>query len=112
MTESAVQLGFTSRLSELMAHGVPVRKAVRDIGSACMAGQKMQSLCAEIGRGLEEGRTLSSVLASCATVSFPRWYTAFVGAAEQSGCVGETFSFLSETIIDGEPATDQAVGDV
>lgn len=98
MTELSLRFDFTSRLSELVGRGVPLRKAVRELGNLASSGEKMQALCREIGDGLEEGRTFSSVLASCAAVKFPSWYTAFVGAAEEKDCVGETFAFLSQVM--------------
>ncbi len=98
MRKESLQLDFTSGLSELMERGRPVRQAVQEIALAGKKQGKMQALCKEIGDGLEEGRALSSVLASCVTLSFPRWYTAFVGAAEAKDCMGETFAFLAETM--------------
>lgn len=95
MTDEQIRITFTSRLSELTGRGIPVRKAVRDIGNS-KTGKKMQTLCGEVGKGLEEGRRLSSVLATCLTIHFPRWYTAFVAASESKDCMGESFAFLAE----------------
>ena len=98
MRNEFLLLNFTASLSELMERGMSVRAAVREIASTGGREKKVQALCGEIGTGLEEGRTLSSVLASCLTLPFPRWYTAFVGAAEAKDCMGETFAFLAETV--------------
>ena len=110
MTEAKIQLGFTSRLSDLMGRGISMRRAVRELESMSLADPRMQMLCAEVGRGLEEGRNISSVLASCSTVSFPRWYTVCIGAAEEKGCVGETLAFLSQTMQSRQKALSAFAG--
>ena len=98
MTQSAAIENFTRQLSELVGNGIPIRTSLGHMQEIPSAHQRVRRIASEIGTGLEEGRTLSAVLASCGSVCFPQWYTAFVGAAEENGCMPETLAFLSRTL--------------
>ena len=98
MSNVSIILTFTQQFADLLACGVPMRQAARQLGAVPLQSARIRHVCDEIGTGLEDGRTLSSVLASCTRARFPRWYTAFVSAAEENNCITETLCFLAQTL--------------
>ena len=98
MTQTGTLLCFTAQLSELLIHGIPVRKALIEMSGMTGSPKLTRRLSLEAALGIEDGRTFSAVLSSCELVRFPHWYTAFVAAAEENGCLSETLAFLARTL--------------
>ena len=98
MSATNMLLTFTEQFADLLTSGVPIRQAVRQMSTMRANPHRLRAVSAEVGAGLEEGRTLSSVLASCVSVRFPAWYTAFVSVAEEHDCITETVGFLAKTL--------------